>query len=106
MVHGQATRLLSLNDSTGALESGCFLRERPSEASSVVCAIALPQSNASATFTLSMEPSRYGLVVSAGAHTIVEDLLTGEKLGSYSGTVTYSATVAPFTVRVLKMTVQ
>jgi len=106
MVHGRATRLLSLNDSTGTLESGCFLRERPSESNSVVCAVALPQSNSSATFTLSMEPARYGLEVSAGKQAVVEDLLTEERLGSYDGTITYSATVAAFTVRLLKITVQ
>eukprot|EP00756_Hemistasia_phaeocysticola_P001260 Hpha_TRINITY_DN10893_c0_g1::TRINITY_DN10893_c0_g1_i1::g.23484::m.23484 len=106
MVHGRATRGLSLSDSTNTLASGCFLRDKPNEAPSVVCAIALPQAGASATFKLSMTPSRYGLVVPAGAKTVVEDLMTGETLGSFNGTVTYSASVAPFSLRVLKVFVQ
>eukprot|EP00040_Diaphanoeca_grandis_P028556 m.165564 g.165564 ORF g.165564 m.165564 type:complete len:821 (+) comp31388_c0_seq1:121-2583(+) len=106
MVFGRATRSISLSDSTNSLHGQCFLRETAKEAASVVCAVALPADTAAATYTLAMEPSKYGLVVPTGSSVQATNLMTGAILGTYSANVTYSASVAPFEVQLLKLEVK
>jgi len=107
MVHGRATRSLALNDATGALLGGCFLREKPNEAPSVVCAIAAPAASpATATYKLAIDPAKYGLGgAPAGAHVQLTDLQTGAALGSFAAgaEVAYSAPLAAFGVQLLKL---
>jgi len=110
MVHGHATRTLLLNDKTGTLFGGCFLRDTmadSNEAASVVCAIALPTKNATASYSLNMVPSKYGLMVPAGSMVALSDLQTGKALGSYSdaGNVKYSSSVPAFGVQLLLLRV-
>merc|ERR1712048_814823 len=106
MVHGHATRTLLLNDKSGTLFGGCFLRDAAvdgSEAASVVCAIALPTKGATASYSLDMNPAKYGLIVPASAAVVLSDLQTGKALGSYSGAgnVTYSGSLPAFGVQLL-----
>merc|ERR1712203_770362 len=89
---------------------GCFLRDAAvdgSEAASVVCAVALPTKGATASYSLSMVASKYGLIVPGGAVVALSDLQTGKALGSYSGAgnVTYSSSVPAFGVQLLLLQV-
>eukprot|EP00656_Telonema_subtile_P017269 TRINITY_DN19237_c0_g1_i1.p1 TRINITY_DN19237_c0_g1~~TRINITY_DN19237_c0_g1_i1.p1 ORF type:complete len:207 (-),score=39.80 TRINITY_DN19237_c0_g1_i1:103-723(-) len=107
MVHGRATRSLPLNDSTGTLQAGCFLREKSSEAPSVVCAVALPtNSSTGVMYNLSMDPELYGLKLAAGSAVVVTDLMSGSVLGNFKSHVTYSASVVALDVQILKLSVQ
>ena len=106
MVHGRATRTLLLNDASGSLKGGCFLRDKQGEAPSVACAIASPEPNGTATFSLAMAPARYGLVVPAGSHVVATDLMTGASLGRFPANVTLSGEVPALGVRVLKLAVE
>jgi len=99
MVHGRATRPLLLNDASGTLKHGCFLRAKPGETASVVCAVALPTSSAATAYTFSMEPSKYGLIVPPGGRVALTDLLTSTVLGTFPLNITYSASVPTFGVR-------
>merc|ERR1711862_203068 len=79
MVHGHAARTLSLNDKSGTLFGGCFLRDASTDGtrpSSVMCAIALPTKSAIASFSLNMRATRYGLVVPEGGSVSLSDLQT------------------------------
>ena len=105
MVHGRATRTLTYNNNNTDLQAGCFLRERESETPSLVCALALPTDSGTASYALAMDPSRYGLVVPTGSHVEVTDLLTGSALGSYASQVTCHGSIAPLSVRVLRLRV-
>jgi hypothetical protein len=110
MVHGHATRTLALNDKTGTLLGGGFLRDAAadgSKAASVVCAVALPTNNNTASFTLDMDPAKYGLSVPADGKVVLSDLQTGEALGSYAGghSVTYSGSIPALSVQLLLLQV-
>jgi hypothetical protein len=53
-----------------------------------------------------MDPAKYGLgAVPAGSHVVVTDLVTGASLGTYTSTITYSASVPAFGVQLLKLVV-
>lgn len=106
MVHGRVTRSLMLNDKTGTLHGGCFLREKPTEAASVVCVVALPVNQSAVKYSLSMEPSKYGLAVPGGSQISLTDLITGKILGKFASNITYSASVPAFGVQLLKLTVE
>jgi hypothetical protein len=106
MVHGCETRSLAIGkpssdpEAQNNLKDACFLRDgQVSSSPSVLCAIAA--CNTSGTYSLNLQPARYGL--SAGAKVLLTDLLTGEALGSYSGNVNHSATLAGYSVQLLKL---
>merc|ERR1712070_411883 len=110
MVHGHATRTLALNDKTGTLLGGGFLRDAAadgSKAASVVCAVALPTNNNTASFILDMDPVKYGLSVPSDGKVVLSDLQTGEALGSYAGgrSITYSGSCSAFGVHLLLLQV-
>jgi len=110
MVHGHATRTLALNDKTGTLLGGGFLRDAAadgSEVASLVCAVALPTNNNRASFTLDMDPAKYGLSVPTGGKVVLSDLQTGDALGSFAGgqSVTYSGSVPALSVQLLLLQV-
>merc|ERR1712232_803028 len=106
MVHGRVTRTLELNDHTKSLYGACFLREKLAEESSLVCAIALPTNQSSATYSLSMDPSKYGLSLQSGSTVALSNLLTGARLGSFASSITYSAYIASLDVQLLKLSVE
>ena len=88
----------------GTARGACFLREKPSEAPSVVCAIAVMDA-AAVSVSLSMQPAKYGLVVPSGGKVEVLDLLTGAAIGTFAGNVTYTGSVPGYSVKVLKLSV-
>lgn len=107
MVHGRATRSLALADTTGLLLGACFLREKSTETNSVVCAVALPQTSPKGppTYSLAIDPKKYGLDVPANSHVVLTDLQTGAAHGTFAGNITYTATVPDFGVQLLLLTI-
>jgi hypothetical protein len=107
MVHGRATRTLALDDKSGSLRSGCFLRDKSGEPASVVCAISLPSNSSSSPvgFQLTMAPTRFGLP--AKSKVALTDLETGATLGSWPAgdNVTYSGSVSSWGLTLLKLAV-
>ena len=105
MVHGRATRTLTLADTIHSLHSGCFLREKAGEPASVVCAVSNPNNGTNAvSYQLNMDPSRFGLAKATATSKVeLTDLETGAALGSFGGNVTYSGSVPPSGLVLLKL---
>lgn len=108
MMHGHVTRSITMQGAWPAnLQGACFLRDArpmPTEAASVVCALALPTNKtASSTFALSLDPARYGL--EAGKAVRATDLETGAALGHYAAgaKVTCAGKVPAFGVSLIKL---
>ena len=102
------TRSVALQDATGVLVAGCFLRDTDaSESPSVVCTIAAPAMPKKAAagrfaYTLSMAATRFGLP--AGGKIEASDLLTGEVLGAFDPTnVTITGALAGFDAVTIKL---
>ena len=130
MVHGRATRLVDLGSAAKGLFGQCFMNlVETGDSSSLACAFAMPNNaTASATYTLNLQPKRYGLLSpkstrdldNSGAEAmkvdsdqgnavvVVSDLESGKELGRYpyDGVVTYSNTLLAFDVQVIKLAVE
>ena len=113
MVHGRVTRSIALQDSTGMLHGGCFLRDTGSAGASpsVVCAVAAPASQKGHqddvySYSWSLAAARYGMVAPAGSKIAATDLLTGEALGVFDPkNVTIAGTLAAFDAKIIKLEV-
>ena len=93
------------------LKGACFLREEAaSEATTVVCAFAVPTAPLAAPlpFALALSPAKYGLAVPSGSKVVVTDLVSGAVLGTYANgrPVTYSGQVESLDVKLIKLAVE